>query len=491
VAVFAALVGGIAIAAPALAAADSPTVEPASGGAGVPLIFGHFPDAAAIGYDTAEFFVSGNAHSYTTGAALTPDGKWNAIAANPATAAYKTRVVVHKPTNPRRFRGTVYVEWLNVSGGLDASPDWQHGHIQMLREGAAWVGVSAQFVGVNQLKNGGLAPGDPARYGSLVHPTDSYSYDMFSQAGQAVWDGALLGDYTPQRVIALGESQSAGRLVTYIDAVHPLVDVYDGFVVHSRGAGGAALSQTPLPSIPVALAAIRDDIATPVIVFQAEGDVANSRLLARQPETETGNYRLWEVAGTAHFDLYGLDIANRDVGNGDAEVENLAAMQNPPSAPQPGIIECALPINTGPMHWVYNASLNWINRWVRFGTAPPIAPRLEATSAPGVAPVVFALDVHENVLGGIRTPHVDVPIAKLTGSGNTGAPGAPPPSAFCFLFGQTVPFSADKIDELYPQHGSFVFPYVFASLEAVHSQYLLLPDAIRLIRAAALSAIGQ
>ena len=35
-------------------------------------------------------------------------------------------------------------------------------------------------------------------------------------------------------------------MVTYIDAVHPLVHVYDGFLVHSRGAGGAALSQAPL-----------------------------------------------------------------------------------------------------------------------------------------------------------------------------------------------------------------------------------------------------
>ncbi len=45
----------------------------------------------------------------------------------------------------------------------------------------------------------------------------------------------------PERLIAAGESQSAGRIATYIDAVHPLVEVYDGFVVHSRGAGGAAL----------------------------------------------------------------------------------------------------------------------------------------------------------------------------------------------------------------------------------------------------------
>lgn len=490
------LLGLVSSADPAAATADSPTVTPATGGTGVPLIFGHFNDLDAIGYEATEFFIAGDAHSYATGAPLTTDGKWNAIAPAATTAAYTTRVVVHTPKNPRRFRGTVYVEWLNVSGGVDASPDWQHGHIQIAREGAAYVAVSAQLVGINQLKcpapgPGCLAAGDPARYGSLVHPGDSYSYDIYSQAGQAIWDGTVLGGLVPRRVISLGESQSAGRLVTYIDAVHPLVDVYDAFIVHSRGVGGAALSQAPLPSIPVTLAEIRDDLGAPVIVFQAEGDVANSRLLARQPETQTGPYRLWEVAGTAHFDQYGLVIGLTDIGDGEGEVQNLAAMQNPPSSPQPGLIECALPINTGPMHWVYNAAVHWINRWVRFGTPPPIAPRLEATSAPGVSPVVFAVDEHDNVLGGIRTPYVDVPIAKLRGSGNTGAPGAPPTSAFCFLFGQTVPFTDAELEALYPNHQIFALQYLLSTLQAVHSQYLMIADFLPLFRAAALSDIAR
>src|SRR5437773_2472833 len=82
----------------------------------------------------------------------------------------------------------------------------------------------ALAVGVNALKCPGAsppscpAPGDPARYSGLTHPGDSYSYDMFSQAGQAVRGNAatVLGGLRPARVIAAGESQSAGRMVTYI-----------------------------------------------------------------------------------------------------------------------------------------------------------------------------------------------------------------------------------------------------------------------------------
>ena len=40
--------------------------------------------------------------------------------------------------------------------------------------------------------------------------------------------------------------------MTYIDAVHPLVGVFDGFLVHSRGATGSGLRQAPL--VPIAAA---------------------------------------------------------------------------------------------------------------------------------------------------------------------------------------------------------------------------------------------
>jgi hypothetical protein len=487
-----ALVVSASLSTAAGAIADSPTVTPATGGAGEPSMLGMFTNEEALGYQLEEYFLSGNAHSYTSAVPLASDGKWH-VTPNATTASFKTRALVIKPADPRRFNGTVYVEWFNVSGGLDASPDWTHGHIQMAREGAAYVGVSAQFVGVNTLKGGGsLIPGDPVRYASLSHPGDSFSYDIFSQAGQAVWNGALLGSLTPRRLIAVGESQSAGRLVTYINAVHPLVDVYDGFLVHSRSRSGSPLSQDPLPLIEAPVPTeIRADSKTPVIVFQDETDVAGSLLQARQPEHHWGRYRLWEVAGTAHFDSYGLVTGPVDIGDGQGEVQAFEQLQNPIQQPIPGIIECALPINAGPQHWVINAALHWINLWVRYGTAPRIAPRLHATTLPGVSPVVFASDVHGNTVGGIRTPFVDVPIAKLTGIGNGAGPNAPDTSRFCSIFGQTIPFTDAQLASLYRSHGGFVLRYFWASLKSVFAGHLLLPDAVNLLRAARQTDIGS
>src|SRR5262249_2414945 len=227
------------------------------------------------------------------------------------TASYKTRIIVHRPANPKKFSGTVVVEWLNVSGGVDAAPDWVQGHVELLREGVVWVGVSAQIVGIEGgttiLGMHSQSPKvvNPARYGSLHHPGDSFSYDIFSQAGQAIRTPSgpnPLGTPKVRRVIAIGESQSAGRLVSYINAVHPVAHVYDGFLIHSRGGFATVLSQAPQPAIaPPENAVIRADIDVPVLTLQTETDLTLlSYFVARQDDAR--HFRLWEVAGTAHYD---------------------------------------------------------------------------------------------------------------------------------------------------------------------------------------------
>ena len=208
-------------------------------------------DLGAFGYVEEEFFVSGTASAYVAPTPLAGDGKWAAALGD--TASYTTRIVVRRPATRRAFNGTVVVEWLNVSGGLDGAPDWTFLHTTLMREGFAWVGVSAQIVGVSGGNNPlglnlSLKAVNPIRYGPLVHPGDSFSYDMYSQVGAAIRNPsglAPLGDLRVRRVIAAGQSQSAFRLVTYINAVHPLAGVYDGFLIHSRSGAAAALSQAP------------------------------------------------------------------------------------------------------------------------------------------------------------------------------------------------------------------------------------------------------
>lgn len=481
VAVVCALVASAVLSAPAYGDASLPAVTPASGGNGVPLLFGNTTfDLASVGYKQSEFFLTGSASAYSSASPLTSDGKWTVTPTSPQ--QYKTRVVVNRPVDDRKFNGTVVVEWLNVSGGLDAGPDWVHTHVELIRRGYAWVGVSAQAVGVNQLKCPAASPpscaaaGDPARYGSLIHPGDSYSYDIFSQAGQAVRSDAqtVLGGLHPVHLIAAGESQSAGRMVTYIDAVHPVVHVYDGFLVHSRGAGGAALSQAPLPAVGTPSPTfIRDDLDVPVLVLQTETDLGG--LQARQADSP--RYRLWEVAGTSHFDQYGLSTGLTDVGDRDGVAAWFDTMLHPTNQPTPAFT-CNSPINTGPATFVLRAGISALDRWAAGGAPPPIAPRLQTTG--GQPP--YAVDANGNVLGGIRTPAVDAPVAKLSGFGQSG-------QQFCQLFGTTVPFTHDQLVSLYGNHGGFVSAWNQATGDAVKAGFVVKEDAQHIRVVGALSGI--
>jgi hypothetical protein len=369
-------------------------------------------------------------------------------------------------------------------------------HNELIREGAAWVGVSAQPVGITQLQCPSVlpdppvppcsTPGDAERYASLSHPGDSYSYDIYSQAGQAVRDNTkILGGLKAKTLLAVGESQSAARMVTYIDAVAPIAKVYDGFLVHSRSASGAPLSQPPLETVTApSPTLIRTDLDVPVFVFQTESDVANA-VPARQDDTDT--FRAWEASGTSHYDHYGLSVGPTDTGDGQGAVAMLDAMQQPTDVPSEGG-QCAQPINTGGAHWLLNAAIHSLDEWVRKGTPPATATPLQVATT---APVTFAADANGIALGGARSPQVDVPIALLAGVGNSAAPGKTDVvSTFCRLFGSTVPYSAEQLAALYPDHQAFVAAWKKATKQLVKEGFLLAADKRELDRAAVRSRIG-
>jgi hypothetical protein len=237
---FAQWIGLAVVSTAALATEPTPAVSiPPAGLHGFPFLRAA-ANLASFGYTENEFLISGNAQAFVNSGTLGTNGVWNVSPG--ATAPYTTRILVRAPSNPERFNGTVVVEWLNVSGGIDADPEWDYAHVELLREGYAWVGVTAQFVGAAFLQTF-----DTVRYASISHPGDSWSYDIYSQAGRAILHGnpQPLGALTRRvrAVLAAGESQSASRMFTYYNAIQPEARVYQGFLIHSTGSG-APLSQS-------------------------------------------------------------------------------------------------------------------------------------------------------------------------------------------------------------------------------------------------------
>jgi hypothetical protein len=396
-------------------------------------------DLGTLGYVEEEFLLEGQASSFALLGERTADGRWRAVPAE--SAPFVTRLVTRRPTDAGRFSGSVIVEWNNVSGGVDASPDWTLLHRELIRAGHAWMGVTAQKAGID---GGGFVEGPhlkkafPERYGALSHPGDAWSYDIFSQAGAALRrPTGLLGSLGANRLIAVGESQSAMFLVSYVNAVDPLAKVFDAFLVHGRGATGAAFDgvrrRPGLGDAPGER--IREDARVPVLVLQSETDV--TALGGGKPRQPDGpRVRLWEIAGAAHADTYIIVAGAQD--DGRATPARLAELMKPTRDLMIG--QTASLINAGPQqHYVGEAALAALDRWAAGGPAPATAPRLELT-ADGAA---CALDPLGNAKGGVRSPWVDAPTAVLSGLGQSGG-------TFGFLFGTTQPFDAARLEALYP-----------------------------------------
>ncbi len=450
---------------------SDPTVTPIPGRPN--LLLGAY-DVADVGYTAQEFFVSGTATSY----------------AGREPADYTTRIVVLTPTDAALFSGTVVVEWLNVSGGIDAPAVWFMAHREIIRAGHAYVAVSAQRVGIE----GGASLGmdmslktqDPQRYSALQHPGDAYSYDVYSQVGRLVGDHTadLLGELHPETVVAVGESQSALFLTTYVNAVDPVAKVYDGFLVHSRFGPAAPLDGSSIfdesPSEQPEVVPFIDELRVPVLTVITEtdlvGGVRAGYHLARQPDTD--RLRAWEIPGTAHADNYTIGVGFID--SGAAPLADLVAAYKPTTT----LMGQELPhcINFAPQHhYVLQAALAHLVSWARNGEAPPSAARIDLTDA---EPPQLVLDEHGLATGGVRTPWVDVPIARTSGVGS-----AEP--LLAMLFGSGEVFDADALKRLYPGGAAeYVDRFTRALDAAIDAGFLLAEDRKEIVALAAATYPG-
>ena len=386
----------------------------------------------AARYVEAERFVSGTATLYDKAAGSTwgSDGRWSVTPSG--STPFSTRVLVRMPSDPRRFNGTVVVEWLNVTNGFDVDVNFLMGHKELLRSGVAYVGVSAQVAGVNYLKNGSpplLTYPNTARYASLTPWTnDGASYDIFTQVARAVRERPeeILGrGFRPSMVVASGHSQSAGRLVTYYNAVQPVSQAFDGFLIHGRSGGAAPLQNaipapaagtTPPPGTPPTIAALpanqparlRTD-GPKVMVLQAETD-SPGMVFARQADSDT--YRLWEVAGSAHGDRFFLAQGARGQ---QRDVVGFPA------------ISCGKPFNDFPFRFVMHSAYAALQAWVADGIPPFVSPPIDVDFAKAAAATTglqraaaVNRDADGNAKGGIRLPFIDAPYARYEAFGAGG-----------------------------------------------------------------------
>ncbi|MEE4021455.1 alpha/beta hydrolase domain-containing protein [Gordonia sp. PKS22-38] len=423
-----------------------------TGGAGCSIVSATpGPDLTAHGYRENEYAVHGIARSFA------PSGASFAVV---DTAAYTTRALVRRPIDTADFTGTVVVEWLNVSSGADAAPEYTYLSDELVRAGYVWVGISAQFTGIEgghgsvgmALGSGpqSLAAKDPQRYGDLHHPGDAYCFDIFGTVcaalRQASDDSHPLGGLSVKHLLAVGESQSAMALTTYANHVVEVHDAIDGILIHSRAAGEMPFGD-PGCGVDIATvfdadpATIRESLRIPVLIVQTETDVLTNFRFVRSRQPDTDRLRLWEIAGTAHADLHQI-------------------------GPYEDLLGCPTPVNRGQQRFVLRAALSHLTRWAGGGTPPPSAPPLCVDDATDT----FELDEIGNVRGGVRTPCVDVPTQVLSGIVSGELP------RICLLFGSTTPADPDLLARRYRDTDDYLAQYRAATTEVIDAGFALEAD---------------
>lgn len=387
------------------------------------------------GYIEQEFYIRGKANRYRI-----PDAMGDAQlidAGNP----YATRVLVRRPTNPAKFNGTVVVEWLNVTVGQDIDFVYAATRELLLREGYAWVGVSAQHVGVET-----LARWNPQRYGTLslaasnidpasgaeidpaAYPAaggDVLGWDVYSQVGAAIVDSstALMGGLPVKKLIAAGESQSTFKLTTYYNSIQPLHHMYDGYLLYDRGG----------PT--------RTDLDVKIVGIGTE---FTNQLLGGSPQPDTTSSRWWEIAGASHVSLAEM------TGYLDPVIQRDGVLR----APDGSALSMSNAVNSGncgvtpiwsrvPNADVLKAGLKGLNTWIAGGAAPASANRIVLA-----AQNQMLRDVEGRVAGGVRTAAYDVPVAVNSGV-NTGG-------GFCSLAGYHRDYTPAEMCQRYGSQQAYV-----------------------------------
>jgi hypothetical protein len=406
---------------------------------------------------------------------------------------YRSRFIVRMPKDPADFNGRVLVEMMNTTATVDLDIAWQQAHEYLMRDGWAYVGITVQQTGIRALS---AFKQQPDRYRglglNLLTPQaaadatngardPSIAWDLTSQVGALLAQGGAsspLAGYDVESLFLTGQSQMAGYAVTYVNAIHPRHQVFDGFLVAYRGTRATNLQyaapvdgSVPATSNSDAQRRIAGG-GTPVINLQTETDPpgvpTGTDLAVWRPDADEADdrFRMWEVAGSSHNDRHGaeqaLGVLTRDYGLSFA-----------PACDWQG----SMGVNDFPARLAWHSALEGLAIWHEEGTAPASVKRITRKDG----------DVSRNsrgiARGGLRLARIDVPVAAY-GPFSTGG-------LFCNLTGWQKPFSRAAITRLYPTTADYVSKVREAAEADVAAGILLPEDAAALVESAQRGPIAE
>lgn len=436
--------------------------------------------AQDAGYVEQEYFVSGKADVYT----------WSGDqpVVRTADAPYTTRILVRMPAKPKKFSGSVWVEPLNPTLGIDLDRMWQLHYAQIIRDGDAWVGITSKPITIAALQKFdpvryaplsmanplppeqqtcGLLPGQPGFNLNTSRLTENgLIWDIMSQVGALLKSDSQSNPLSSAASVVYGEgwSQTGGFANRYLSTFGPLATtngqpVYDGWLIGGP-TGPTSINQCESVSDPTDARQQIKPNGVPVITFRTESDWWSFNYRRPDGNSPDDQFRLYEMAGTSHdtATIYenfppGADVTKAGV----TPVTTAACGFVPPTV-----------ATDFPYEYFFNAGAVNLKQW-RVGVVPPTAERFSYNGT------TLVRDQFGNVVGGLRSPYVDVPIA--TYSLPLGGP--------CPYIGTKTPLSQAQLDALYPSHGKYVAAVAKSKTKLAKQRFVLPRDAARIITEAA------
>lgn len=348
-------------------------------------------------YEVTEYFVSGTAG---------PDDR-----------SYEVRVLVRAPANPKKASGHVIYEPMH-RGGNDLI--CQYARYGIGQRGHICVGVAARPINLSNpaTPGAGLHDFNQDRYGSL-HVSSDQTNEVLAQVAWLLRgnhpDSPLSPEYPVERIVMAGTSDSSGATRSYMGSVHnetfrapgggPIVD---GFFLTST-LGGSPVEITDVPTIQM----------------PTQSEVHNTDAYRRPDSDDPANrFRIYEPAGMSHND-------SRDQ--------------------PPGVFEnCTHPLSQFPYGAMTFMGLQHVFDWTH-GSVPPRADYIEVDGDLSDGTRV-ALDEFGNAKGGVRTPHLDVPVTSIT------IPNSGP--GLCSQTGYEYVLPDEVLSQLYRNDGQYVSKFV-------------------------------
>jgi hypothetical protein len=460
-----------------------------------------------LGYVQNEYLMKGTTNVYQQNGIWGSNGDWGVSVAQ-ANVPYTTRMLVRYPTDPSKFNGTVIVEWSNVITGGDQDPVWSEIDNEVLQNGFAYALVTAQSPGMNDLK-----AWDTARYGTLGDSNDGQSYDIFTEAAEALRanTGGVLGNLHVNKVIGAGDSQSAFRTDTYVNAFQPLFHAFDAFMAVGRAGLAAPVTTgtfgTTFPAY------VRTDNTAPFIQIDTQGDILElDAATSRQPDN--ADLRTWEIAGATHIDVHEATYELATIAVEEPTLAVPACTLGTPISGTGTPLDGINQVNNMPVYEVEDAAVQDLQRWLVSGTPAP-----SESSTLSANPLLFGFFYLPSTnqfgisSGGIQLPEAQLP-AEDYGQLNLGSVNINPqdPQAImtelesifstlenstfpannatlrtqglCMLSGYFYNLGQSQLKSLYPTTADYAWRYAAAADALVSEGFMTQADATAAIVAA-------